>query len=250
METEQRIQQAVQEEDTIDLQEIFWALRRKLWLIILAAVIGMGAAGAYSYFMISPTYSSTSLIYIDGGSGSISGAISSLTDLQIGEALTADYSVIIKSRPVLEEVIDNLGLNISYKSLANLISISTPTDTRMLRITVTAGDPQTAMRIVNELDEVCIWRIQELVSSVTPQIVEEGVEEPQKVSPSNTKNALMGGFLAAALVIAVCVIRVLLNDTLKTDEDVEHYIGLPVLCEIPDDNAGKAHKRTHRRKKK
>ncbi len=247
METEQKIR-AVKEEDVIDLQEIFWALRRQMWLIILAVLIGLGAAGAYSYFMISPTYSSTSLIYIDGGSGSISGAISSLSDLQIGEALTADYSVIIKSRPVLEEVIDNLGLDISYKALSNLITITTPEDTRMLRITVTAGDPQTAMRIVNELDEVCVWRIQELISSVTPQIVEEGIEEPQKVGPSNTRNALMGGFLAAALVIGVCVIRVLLNDTLKTDEDVERYIGLPVLCEIPDDTAGKQQKRKHRRK--
>lgn len=249
MDTQQKTG-AVPQEDVIDLQEIFWALRRKIWLIILAAVIGTGAAGAYSYFMISPTYSSTSLIYIDGGSGSISGAISSLSDLQIGEALTADYSVIIKSRPVLEEVIDNLGLDISYKSLSNLISVSSPEDTRMLRITATAGDPQTAMRIVNELDEVCIWRIQELISSVTPQIVEEGIEEPQKVAPSHSRNALMGGFLCAALVIAVCVIRVLLNDTLKTDEDVERYIGLPVLCEIPDNADGQKGRRKHRRKKK
>ena len=85
---------------------------------------------------------------------------------------------------------------------------------------------------------------------MTPQIVEEGIEEPQKVGPSNTKNALMGGFLAAALVIGVCVIRVLLNDTLKTDEDVERYIGLPVLCEIPDDVSGKQQKKKHRRKGK
>lgn len=240
----------MQNEDMeIDLREIFWALKKKVWLIILAAVIGMAAAGSYSYFLIKPTYSSTSLIYVDGGSGSLSGAISSLTQLQIGAELTQDYSAIIRSRPVLEEVIDNLGLTISYKQLSQLISISTPSDTRMLRITVTAGDPQTAMRIVNELDEVCIWRIQELISSVVPQVVEEGIVEPQKVGPSNTKNALIGGLLGAFLVIAVCIVQLLMNDTIKTDDDITKYLGLPILSDIPMKQGSHKHSKKNRRRK-
>ncbi len=245
---QEKLQYRQEDEIEIDLKEIFWILKKKLWLIILAAIIGMGITGSYSYFMIKPTYSSTSLIYIDSGSSSLSGKISSLADLQIGEALTADYSVIIKSRPVLEEVITNLGLNTTYKQLSNLISVSSPSDTRMLRITVTAGDPQTAARIVNELDEVCIWRIQELVSSVVPQIVEEGVEEPNKVSPSNTKNALLGGFAGAFIIIAIYVLKMIFNDTIKTDEDIEKYIGLPVLSEIPLERGGRSVKKKHRRK--
>ena len=245
---QEKLQYRQEDEIEIDLKEIFWILKKKLWLIILAAIIGMGITGSYSYFMIKPTYSSTSLIYIDSGSSSLSGKISSLADLQIGEALTADYSVIIKSRPVLEEVITNLGLNTTYKQLSNLISVSSPSDTRMLRITVTAGDPQTAARIVNELDEVCIWRIQELVSSVVPQIVEEGVEEPNKVSPSNTKNALLGGFAGAFIIIAIYVVKMIFNDTIKTDEDIEKYIGLPVLSEIPLERGGRSVKKKHRRK--
>ena len=242
MELEQKRQFDPEDEIEIDLKEIFWIIKKKWWLIVLAAILGTGIAGAYSYFMISPTYSSTSLIYIDGGSGSLSGAISSLSELQIGAALTKDYAVIIKSRPVLEEVIENLGLETTYQNLSNLINITTPDDTRMLRITVTAGDPQTAMRIVNELDEVCVWRIQELISSVVPQIVEEGIEQPQKVGPSNTKNALMGGILCAFLVAAFCVMKVLLNDTIKTDEDIEKYIGLPLLSEVPLEQKGKTKK--------
>lgn len=245
---QEKLQYRQEDEIEIDLKEIFWILKKKLWLIILVAIIGMGITGSYSYFMIKPTYSSTSLIYIDSGSSSLSGKISSLADLQIGEALTADYSVIIKSRPVLEEVITNLGLNTTYKQLSNLISVSSPSDTRMLRITVTAGDPQTAARIVNELDEVCIWRIQELVSSVVPQIVEEGVEEPNKVSPSNTKNALLGGFAGAFIIIAIYVLKMIFNDTIKTDEDIEKYIGLPVLSEIPLERGGRSVKKKHRRK--
>ena len=243
MEAERKKSIPQEDEMEIDLMEVFWALKKKLWLIILAGILGCAIAGAYSYFMISPTYSSTSLIYIDSGSSGISGKISSLADLQIGAALTKDYSVIIKSRPVLEEVIENLGLETTYQDLSKLITVSTPEDTRMLRITVTAGDPQTAMRIVNELLEVCIWRIQELISTVVPQIVEEGVVNPVKVGPSNTKNALMGGILCAFVVIAVCALKVILNDTLKTDEDIEKYIGLPVLAEIPVKRGGAAKRR-------
>lgn len=220
------------EDDVIDLKEIFWAIRKRLWLVILALVVGMAIGGSYSYFFIKPTYSSTSLIYIDGG-GSLSSTISALTELQVGETLTKDYSVIIKSRPVLEEVIDNLGLEISYKQLSGLISVDAVTDTRIIRITVTAGDPQTAMRIVNEIDEVCIWRIQELISSVVPQVVEEGVVEPQKVAPSNSKNALMCGILFALLVIAICVFEVIRDDSLRTNEDIVRYLDLPVLGEVP-----------------
>ena len=145
MENQKTIQQT--DEMEIDLLELLAALRRKLWLILLAAVIGGGIAGAFSKFVLTPQYTSTAMMYIL----SQETTLTSLADLQIGSQLTKDYEVIVRSRPILEDVIQNLGLNMSHQDLEKKISINNPTDTRILSISVTDPDPVMAKTIVDEV---------------------------------------------------------------------------------------------------
>ena len=118
------------EEVEIDLVEIFHALLNKIWLIILLAALGIGVMVGYTMLFVKPTYSSTSSIYILSKSTSIT----SLADIQLGTQITKDYQVIITSRPVIEEVITNLGLNKSFEGLKSQISINNPDNTRFLEI--------------------------------------------------------------------------------------------------------------------
>ena len=106
------------EETEIDLVEVFHALVAKIWLIILLAALGFGMMVGYTMLFVKPTYSSSSTIYILTKTTSIT----SLADFQIGTQLTQDYKVIITSRPVLEEVIQNLGLNTTYDAHGRVIN--------------------------------------------------------------------------------------------------------------------------------
>ena len=125
------------DEIEIDLLELFYELKKKLWLIILAAIIGGGVFGLYSKMILVPKYTSTAMMYVL----SKETTLTSLADLQIGSQLTKDYKVMITSRPVLQEVVDELDLEYDYKELREKLIIDNPTDTRILTLSVEDPDP-------------------------------------------------------------------------------------------------------------
>ena len=220
-------------EEEIDLVWLAYALFRRIWLILAAAVVTACLVAGYTFFKIEPTYSSTSTMLVLTKETTLT----SLTDLQIGSQLTKDYSVLITSRPVLEEVIENLGLKMNYKSLKGKISVENLEDTRLLFITVTMNDPQQAKAVVDELSVVSSEFIGDKMEVTPPKIVEQG-EVGSKNGPSITKNALMGFVVGAFLVCVVIIVLELLNDTIQKEEDIERYLGVPTLAVIPEKNAG------------
>lgn len=233
-------------DDEIDLLELFHALLHRLWLIILAAVIGGGIAGSFSKFVLVPQYQSTTMLYIL----SKETTLTSLADLQIGSQLTQDYKIIVVSRPVLEEVIDNLGLNLSYDQLAGKLTINNPTDTRILSITAQDANPVIAKSIADAVAETASDYIGEIMEMVPPKIIERGIVPTQKSSPSNAKNAVIGAAAAAFVVCGLIVLRVILNDTVITEEDVERYLELPVLASVPESKDVMVHKEIEKKRKK
>ena len=217
------------DEMEIDLLQLFYALKKKIWFILAAMIIGGGLAGAYSKFLITPQYSSTSMMYIL----SKETTLTSLADLQIGSQLTEDYKVIVNSRPVLGEVIDSLALDMSYEQLLAQVSIGNPTDTRILTVTVTDPDSYRAKAIVDCVAETASDYIGEIMEMIPPKIIENGTVATRKTSPSNGKNAVLGALAGMVLVCGVIVIQVIMNDTVRTEEDVERYLGLTVLASVP-----------------
>ena len=139
----------------------------------------------------------------------------------------------ITSRPVLEKVIENLGLKMDYKVLKRTISIDNPEDTRLLYVTVTAHDAKMAKAIVDELSVVASAFIGDKMEVTPPKIVEDG-EIGSKTGPNMVKNVFMGFLVGAFLVCAIIVVLELMDDTIKKEEDVERYLGIPTLAVIPE----------------
>jgi len=218
------------DEIEIDLLELFYALRQRWWAILLALIIGGAGAGIYSKKVISPIYESTSMVYVL----SKETTLTSLADLQIGSQLTKDYSVIIKSRPVLEEVIAKQNLDMTPDELSKMISIDNPKDTRILSITVEDIEPMRAKSIVDEVTKAASNYIGDIMEMVPPKIIEEGIVAVRPSSPNVKKNALIGGMGLAVLVCGLICLKVILDDTIKSEEDIEKYLGLSVLAVIPD----------------
>ena len=220
---------AVHEEDTIDLLELAGVLLRKLWLLIICFIIGAGAAGAYTYFMITPQYQASSLIYVYSKTTSIT----SVADLQLSNQLAGDFTVVATTRPVLETVIDDLDLDISTTELAKKISVTNPSDTHMLKITITDASPELAASISNDLAKVLRNQIADIMNTDAPSMVESAVAPTNPVSPSLYKNAALGGLVLALLAAVLITLRYMLDDTIKTDEDVRKYLGVNTLSALP-----------------
>lgn len=218
------------DEIEIDLLELFYALRHRWWAILLALVIGAGAAGVYTKKLIAPHYQSTSMVYVL----SKETTLASLADLQIGSQLTKDYSVIIKSRPVLQEVIDKQNLDLTTDELGKMITIDNPKDTRILSITVEDIEPMRAKAIVDEVTKSASNYIGDIMEMVPPKVIEDGVVAVKPSSPSVKKNAAVGGLGLAVLVCGLICLKTVLDDTIKSEEDIEKYLGLSVLAVIPD----------------
>ena len=138
------------------------------------------------------------------------------------------------SRPVLEEVIDNLGLQMDYEELEKMITISNPADTRILEISVEHPSPQMAMQIVNELSEVASEFIGDNMEVVPPKIIEEGIVPTEKTSPSTMRNTLLGILAGLFISGGIVVLMTVLNDSIKNEDDVEKYLGLSTLASVPD----------------
>lgn len=216
-------------EEEIDLVWLAYALLRRIWLILAAAVITACLVAGYTFLRIEPTYSSTSTMLVLTKETTLT----SLTDLQIGSQLTKDYSILITSRPVLEQVIENLELKMNYKSLKGKISVENPEDTRLLFITVTMNNAKQAKAVVDELSVVSSEFIGDKMEVTPPKVVEEG-EIGGKTGPSITKNAMVGFIAGAFLVCVIIIVLELLNDTIQKEEDVERYLAIPTLAVIPE----------------
>lgn len=219
------------DEIEIDLVELFYLLRSKIWIIILTCIIAASATGLFSSFVITPIYTSTTKLYILTKSTSISNL--NLSDLQMGTQLTQDYMVLIKSRPVVTQVIDNLELNMTYEELVDIITIENPSNTRILEIKAEYPDPYIAKQIVDEFAAVSSEQIATIMDAEEPATVEEGYMQPYPSSPNNKKNTIIGGLVGIALAAGIIIARHLLDDTIKGADDVEKYLGLNTLGLIP-----------------
>lgn len=222
------------DEIVIDFWELFYELKRRLWLILAAFVIGGAAAGAYSYFLVTPQYTSGAKLYVL----SKETTLTSLADLQIGSQLTQDYKELIGSRPVMQQVVDHLNLEIGYRELARRLTVENPKDTRILNLSVTDSDPYMAKAIVDAVAEASSDYIGEIMEMTPPKLIEDGEVNLIKTSPNTKRTALIGGLLGALLICGMVTVTVVLNDTVKTEEDVEKYLELPVLAVIPEKKGG------------
>lgn len=223
------------DEIEIDLREIFFCLLHRFWIIVLVAILCGGIGFAVSEFLIAPTYESTTQIYILNRQNENTVTYS---DVQLGTQLTKDYAELIKSRYVLESVIDELQLAtdngpLEYEKLLKKVEVTTPQDTRMLSITVTDTDPMLAMEIANSIREAAALHIKSVMDIEAVNVVDMANLPTDKANPSVFKWTLIGSLIGAFVVMAIVIVVYILDDTIKNSDDVEKYLGLSTLALIP-----------------
>lgn len=233
------------EEREIDLGEIVHLLLSKLWIIILSGVVFCLATVMGTMLLVTPKYESTTKIVVLSKQDS-----NTLTnqDMQISTSLTKDYVELIKSRTVTEGVIAQLGLDMTHEQLLKKLSVDTPTDTRVVSITIKDTDPYTAAEIANAVRDVASKHIQQVMDIKAVNVVETANIPDKPSSPNTLKRGLIGVLLGILLSLVIVVVVYLMNDTVKTPEDVEKYLDLSVLGTIP--YVAKLGKKSKKKKKR
>lgn len=219
----------VQQNDQIDLIEIFSLLLRKAWIVVLCLIVGGILAFGWTKLRVTPMYTASSTIYVLTKTTTVT----SIADLQLGSQLTNDFVILAKSRPVIETVIEDLDLDYTYEAVSRMISITNEENTRIVKFSVSHADPEMAKNIANSVAEATAERIAYIMNTDKPKIVEEAVEPTVPSSPNVLRNIEKGALLGAGLAIAVIMLLYLLNDTLQTEADVLKYLDLNVLAVIP-----------------
>ena len=225
---------------TIDLFEVFQVIWHWLWLIVLVALACGTDAYAFSKVVLREEFESTTQLYVLDKSGAGgTNSQSTYSDLQVGMQLTKDYVELIKSRTVLEAVMkdNHLDQTYTYEQIAETVNVQTPADTRIVTITVTNHDPALAQKLADDIRKRSGELIIKTMQIDAVNTYEKANYPDRKSAPSCGRWAVVAALIGALAVSAVVIARYLLDDTIKTSDDVEKYLGLSNLALIPFDES-------------
>lgn len=215
----------------ISLAELYYYVRKRLWIVILMTILAAVATFFVCKNVITPEYTASTRIYVlnkasDGDSVAYS-------DFQASSQLRKDYQELITGKNVTSEVIEALGLSMSDAGLAKKIHISSPDDTRIIQINVVDESPQMAALIANRVRDVARRQIVEIMAIDAVNVVYEASVPTVPSSPHSARDTVIAAMLTALVMLVLVVIFFLVDDRIKTEEDVERYLGLSTIGVIP-----------------
>lgn len=236
-----------EQEYEIDLKEIAIAILDRIWIVISVGIACALLVGIITKVFITPMYTSTTKLYVINKQNSDNNI--TYTDLQTGNLLTNDYIIQVKGTKVLSQVISELNLTDTEDELASRITVSNPENSRFIVISVSDKDPVVAQQIASCVAKVSSDVVKEVMDLEKVNVAEEANLPLEESSPNLKKNVLLGGVAGVFVSLLLIVVFYLLNDRIRTPEDVKRYLGLNTLGQIPVlENSGNA-KRKQRHKK-
>ena len=218
----------------IDIKRIMLAVWRRAWIIAIVGVLCAALFFSYAYFFMVPQYSASIKVYVNNTYGNNTPGFSS-SQISAAQSLARTYMVILKSRPVMNEVAEITGLPYTYNQLVNMTLSSTVAETEVFETVVTCSNYKHAAQIANAIAEVLPDKISAVVDGSSVRVVDYAVENSKRVSPSYQKYAIVGLAIGVLLSAAFSVILDVLDKSVHSEEYLEEtYEDMPLLAVIPD----------------
>lgn len=218
--------------EEIQLKELFQIVLKRWWLIVAVTLVATIAAGVVSFFVLDPVYQSNTTLYIFKNVDS-KGAIE-YNELMVGNQLVKDYRELVKSRLVANEVLNKLDMpDITINELTQKINVGLKSDTRVIEISVQDGDPAMAQKIANTVAEVFMDKVINIMKVENVQVIDKAELPKNPVKPNKKMNVAIAFCLGLMIGTGIVFLIEYLDDTLKTPEDVQKHLGLPVIGTIP-----------------
>lgn len=218
----------------LDLFDFLRWLRKRLRILLVVCVLSAAAGALFTLVFMDAEYRASTRIYVLNRS---SDAGISASDYSVANYLVSDYAVLITGENVTNEVIDQLGLHMTAAQLAKKISVSAIDSTRILQIEAVDTDPRCAADIANCVREVSSRQIKEIMEVDAVNLVYEAAVPQERSGPDLLKNIALAMILGCVLAMGVLLAVYAADDSLRTEEDVERYLGLPVLGIVPGSSA-------------
>ena len=223
--------------ETIDLLEVLNAVRQHILAIILTTLVLAAAGFGVSKFLMTPQYEASALMIVNTRQDTSA----TVTSDQINSAtkLVSTYSIILKSDTVLNQVIENLGLNMDYQQLANRVTVSAVDDTQVMKVTVTSDNPEWARQVCEQITQISPDVILEAVEAGSVKVISNASISPEPVSPNVSRNTARGAVAGLVISVGIVFLMVLLDNKINNEEDVSKYLDLTVVGVIPEYEGGK-----------
>ena len=224
-------------EEEIQLSELLELLWKRKLIILIAVVLCTAASLAYSIFMVTPIYQSDTTLMVNGKKGFDAGDIAASFDLgtiSANQKLVVTYGEIVRSRIVLEQVIAQLELEDTYEDMLTKVVSKPVGTTEILKISVTDVDPVKAALIANTISDVFVKEVIRILKVDNVEMIDKAIPIDEPINVKTLMNIaiaiVLGGMIGVFIIFALEA----LDNTIKTPEDVEKYIGLPLLGMIPE----------------
>lgn len=220
----------------IDILHIIRIVWYRIWIVAIVGVIAAGLAFSYATFGITPTYSSSIMLYVNNSSVNLNdvGFSLSYSDINASQSLVKTYNVLLKNRTTLERIIEETETDYSWQQLYGMIEATSVNETEVMRITVTSSDPYMAQKLANGIAKVLPQRVTEIVEGTSMEVVDSAVANLQKVAPNITRYTAIGFILGAMLSVGLIVVGALMDNTIHDEDYVLQTYNYPILAKIPD----------------
>ena len=215
----------------IDLLDLLRWLKKKIWIIVAVCLLSAFAGALYTAIFMEDEYTASTRIYVLNRS---SETTISASDYSVSNYLVNDYAVLITGDNVTSEVVNQLNLDMTSSEMQDKISVSAIDSTRVLQIEVVDTDAQRAAAIANCVREIASRQIKQIMDVDAVNLVYQATVPQSKSGPSLTKNTVLTTLVGGILVIGVLTVIYVVDDSIRTEEDVERYLGLNVLGVIPE----------------
>lgn len=222
-------------EQEIDLLELIQVLLKRKWIIVISTILAGTIAFGYTYYLVTPVYESQTTLMVNGAkSSSISDIAANfdLSSINMSQKLVVTYSEIVRSRKVLEQVIERLDLDYTYNELKSIVTAKPVNTTEILNITVTHEEPQKAADIANAIADVFIKEVIRIMKVNNVEIIDEAIPIYTDVNVHTLLNTAIGIVLGLMVGVGIAFLIYFLDQSIKTEEDVRKYLELPVLGAI------------------
>jgi capsular polysaccharide biosynthesis protein len=222
--------------EEIDIRELFSIIWKRKWIVVIITILAALISGIVSHFFLSEIYSSSTTLIVNKQNNpnrEDTGSEIDLSDVNLARNLVGTYSVIVRSNRVLDKVIDDLGLNMSLGALKSKINVTAEGNTQIIRVTVEDTIPERARDIANSVSNIFKNEVQVLMGIDNVQIIDTARVSYTPVRPNLATNIAIAVVLGMMLGVGIIYLIELLDNTIKTAEDVQKYLDLPVLGVIP-----------------
>lgn len=220
-------------EETIDLREYFFILKKKLWIIVTSALVCGLISGLVSFFALTPIYQANTSLIVNKEVGNKVTEMTTTDDLNYVQKLAITYGEIIKSRAVITPTIEKLDLNMTYEELASAVSVTNVSDTQIIKISVQNENPKTAMKICNTIPSIFSEEVQRIVKASGVEVIDKAILPTNPIKPNKKMNVLIAMVLGAMVSVFIIFLIEALNTKIKEPRDIEEKLGIPVFGVVP-----------------